>query len=135
MNQYLQVHSPSRPMMPQIVTDLLRPPVITCCSEREPNDLNDLDLISLHVVVGAVAKAKVNACRFLAETGGARGASYGLSRFRASSAFLAGAVARRDVDLIDLVPIAVGFTEDRAMPALLCDARDEKLKLLRMTAK
>lgn len=73
MNQYLQVHSPSRPMMPQIVADLLRPPVITCCSEREPNDLNDLDLISLHVVVGAVAKAKVNACRFLAETGGAGG--------------------------------------------------------------
>src|SRR5205814_8935853 len=43
--------------------------------------------------------------------------------------------ARGDVDLVHLVPVAVGFAEDRAMATFERDPRDKKLKLFRMTAE
>src|SRR5262249_6998294 len=51
------------------------------------------------------------------------------------STFLAGAVARGDVDLVDLVPVSVGFAEDRAMTALMRDARDRERVFLPAAAE
>ena len=119
--------------MPEIVADLGSPPAITCFFGA---GIEEVHLLSPdRSLFGREGKFNNPCGRSEIATPTPSHARAAARPRRTPAQPPLSAIARRDVDLVHLVPVPVGLAEDRAMPPLEVDPGDRKNEFLRAAAE